>query len=601
MSTSARVKQGPLNVDLGDQWEAINLIVEPLQDTGGPPLFVIAFQDLGVIGRAHADAVRTATDENDQSPEVEILTRDLFLARERLRAVSEELEEAAAEAQSSNEEYLSINEELQSANEELETSKEELQSLNEELQTINAELNNRNDSLVRSNSDLANLFDSTSIATLFVDKNLLIRRFTPSMRHIFNLRDGDEGRPIGDIVTRLTEDSLESDLRESLGKLTLIEREVAPVRSDISYLMQVRPYRDVNNQVDGAVITFIDISERKAREQAQARLASIVESSQDAIISHDLDGNITSWNLGAEYLYGYQSAEVMGRALASLLHDALPDAWPDVLIRLQAGEQIPQFESERTAKDGKVIQVAVTVSPVLAKNDKVAGAAVVARDISARLLAERRSALLLGELDHRVKNILAVVSAIVSQTIKSGLEPVRLAAEIEGRIAAITKAHSLLTNSGEGIVSLKAILMTELAAYDRGTGNVLISGPGVALTPRAGMALAMAFHELASNAAKFGALSSVGGLLTVASEAILDAAAPTLTIIWMESGGPPVTLPTRSGFGTTLIEQALIYEFDAEVSRQFLPEGLWCTITLPLTPEIGHIQSFDEDQGTHDG
>ncbi len=597
MSTSARVKQGSLNVDLGDQWEAINLIVEPLQDTGGPPLFVIAFQDLGVIGRAHADAVRTATDENDQSPEVEILTRDLFLARERLRAVSEELEEAAAEAQSSNEEYLSINEELQSANEELETSKEELQSLNEVLQTINAELNNRNDSLVRSNSDLANLFDSTSIATLFVDKNLLIRRFTPSMRQIFNLRDGDEGRPIGDIVTRLTEDSLESDLRESLGKLTLIEREVAPVRSDISYLMQVRPYRDVNNQVDGAVITFIDISERKAREQAQARLASIVESSQDAIISHDLDGNITSWNLGAEYLYGYQSAEVMGRALASLLHDALPDAWPDVLIRLQAGEQVPQFESERTAKDGKVIQVAVTVSPVLAKNDKVAGAAVVARDISARLLAERRSALLLGELDHRVKNILAVVSVIVSQTIKSGLEPVRLAAEIEGRIAAITKAHSLLTNSGQGIVSLKAILTTELAAYDRGNGNVLISGPGVALTPRAGMALAMAFHELASNAAKFGALSSIGGRLAVASEAILDAAAPTLTIIWMESGGPPVTLPTRSGFGTTLIEQALIYEFDAEVSRQFLPEGLWCTITLPLTPEIGHIQSFDEGRG----
>ena len=129
------------------------------------------------------------------------LQRELLGTRERLRNIAEELEAANEELQSSNEEYLSVNEELQSTNEELETSKEELQSLNEELQTINAELNHRNENLVRSNSDLANLFDSTSIATLFLDRDLRIRRFTPRLLEIFNLREGDEGRPISDIVT----------------------------------------------------------------------------------------------------------------------------------------------------------------------------------------------------------------------------------------------------------------------------------------------------------------------------------------------------------------------------------------------------------------
>ena len=139
--------------------------------------------------------------EDGDAPAIQALQRELLGTRERLRNLAEELEAANEELQSSNEEYLSVNEELQSTNEELETSKEELQSLNEELQTINAELNHRNDNLVRSNSDLANLFDSTSIATLFLDRDLRIRRFTPRLLEIFNLREGDEGRPISDIVT----------------------------------------------------------------------------------------------------------------------------------------------------------------------------------------------------------------------------------------------------------------------------------------------------------------------------------------------------------------------------------------------------------------
>ena len=183
--------------------------------------------------------------------------------------------------------------------------------------------------------------------------------------------------------------------------------------------MQVRPYRGLNNVIDGAVVTFVDISERKQHEQARSRLAAIVESSHDAIISHDLDGTITSWNAGAERLYGYTAAEAIGQSMPKLLDGALPDDWPQVLARLRRGEQIAHLDSTKVAKGGRAIEVSITISPVREGDGRIVGASVVARDISERRAAEQKNALLLGELDHRVKNILAVVSAVVSQTLKT--------------------------------------------------------------------------------------------------------------------------------------------------------------------------------------
>ena len=149
-----------------------------------------------------------------------------------------------------------------------------------------------------------------------------------------------------------------------------------------SYLMQVRPYRDLNNVIDGAVVTFVDISERKKHEQARALLAAIVEGSQDAIVSHDLEGIITSWNSGAEQLYGYSAAEAIGQSMTMLLAKALPEDWPDVLARLEQGERIAQFDSARTGKDGRPVEVSVTISPVRESDGRIVGASLVARDIS---------------------------------------------------------------------------------------------------------------------------------------------------------------------------------------------------------------------------
>ena len=253
--------QQALSFKTDEGYETVNLIVEALSDDELGALFVVAFQQTGRgnSGQGDGAGLTAPPEEGDAAA----LRRELVATRERLRRVSEELEAANEELQSSNEEYLSVNEELQSTNEELETSKEELQSLNEELQTINAELSNRNDSLLRVNSDLKNLFDSTSIATLFLDNNLRIRRFTPRLLEIFNVRDGDEGRPISDIVTRLTRDGLADSVEQVLRTLAPSEREVE-VKEGVRYLMQVRPYRGLNNVIDGAVVTFVDISGRQS-------------------------------------------------------------------------------------------------------------------------------------------------------------------------------------------------------------------------------------------------------------------------------------------------------------------------------------------------
>jgi two-component system CheB/CheR fusion protein len=596
-ATGSRVLPDTVSFATSGRYEAVNLIVEPLPMTAEEQLFVVAFQEVGPVSAPKHGAAPDLPGQDDDvvAPS---LTRELLATRERLRNVSEELEAANDKLQSSNEEYLSVNEDLQSANEELETSKEELQSLNEELQTINAELNYRNDSLVRANSDLANLFDSTSIATLFLDNESRIRRFTPRLLEIFKVREGDEGRPISDIVSHLTRDGLAHDVQQVLRSLTGIEREVV-VAEGTSYLMQVRPYRDLSNVVDGAVVTFIDISERKKHEQAHSLLAAIVESSQDAIISHDLGGIITSWNAGAERLYGYSPAEAIGRSMTMLLAEAVPDGWPEVLARLERGQRIAQFDGAWIAKEGRPVEVAVTISPVREGDGRIVGASMVARDVGECRAAEQKTALLLGELDHRVKNILAIVTAVVSQTLKTSGTPEAFATEVEGRVKAIAQAHNLLTQAGQGELSLRAILLTELAPYDGGNGNLVITGRDVALTPKAGLALAMAIHELTSNAVKHGALSA-GGRLTVTWQLTGSIRARLLTLAWTEAEGPPVQPPVRRGFGTTLIERTLAYELDAEVHREFLEAGPRCTIALPLTAEVGRIEAFGEAGGERD-
>lgn len=579
-----RPAQEQVTFQVGEQAHTINLIAEPMAEpVGGQRCLLLAFQELA-SGASQAVLEKPAPTGASADPE----HSELIAAREKLQTITEELETANEELQSSNEEFQSVNEELHSTVEELETSKEELSSVNEELQTVNAELNNRADSLVRSNSDLANLFDSTSIATLFLDNRSHIRKFTPAITEIFNVREGDEGRLITDFSSRLAGSALTQDIATVLRDLGSIEREAESKDGAATYLVRVKPYRDLANVIDGVVITLIDISDRKRLERDRAHLAAIVASSEDAIVSHDLEGTITSWNAGAEKIYGYAASEMIGQPMSTLLDDVQIDEWPGNLVRLRQGEPITDIDISRVTKGDRVIYVSLNISPMRNAQGVIIGASAVARDIAMRKLAEERAEMLMAELDHRVKNILAVVSSVVMQTLKAGGTAEAAGAEIEGRIQAISRAHGLLTELGGVEGSLRGLVATELLPYKQ-RSNVTMSGEDVVLSSKANLSMALAIHELATNSAKYGSLSTGEGRLDVSWRVTQVHGKPELEIMWLETGGPSVAPPSRRGFGTRLIELSLVRGLKAKVNREFLEEGVRCHISVPFTQDIGRV------------
>jgi two-component system CheB/CheR fusion protein len=524
--------------------------------------------------------------------DIQELERELLATRAHLQAAIDELERTNEELISANEEYQSVNEELQSSNEELETSKEEQQSINEELQTVNAELSSTNDTLARANSDLQNLLDSTQIATVFLSTDLRVRNFTPATTDIFHLREGDRGRPLTEIVTRLVYGDLARDVKKVLRSLSTIEREVQVRDEGATFLLRIRPYRTVDNVIDGAVITFVDISDRKREEEQRSRLAAIVDSSNDAIIGHSFAGVITSWNPGAEKLFGYTAAEVVGKPLALLIPDDRVDEVPQTLERVRRGDRVEQFETERVGKDGELICVALAIAPIRGKDGEVIAASTIARDVTEVKRAETHRNLLVGELDHRVKNMLALVSSLASQTLRATHSSKDFVLSFQGRLKAMSHFQALLTQSNWRSVPLRDIVLGTLSPYQNSKNqNIVVGGDDVLLTPKATLALSMAVHELATNAAKFGSLSKRDGRVE-ATWVISEAAGinPRIKFEWIESGGPPVVSPSHHGFGSRLIEQTVAYEIDGTVDRQFLGEGVRCTIEFPLKPNIGSLR-----------
>lgn len=596
VKTGAGVLVDNVSVLAEGQQRLLSVIVEPVQDTGGEPLYVVAFQDI----RASVTEVSPAGNGRDRSPEVIAAEEELRTARAQLQATIGDLETANEEMKSAAEEYQSVNEELQSTNEELQTSKEEMQSINEELQTVNAEMMAKNDLLSTLNSDLQNLLDSTQIATIFLDENLRIKNFTPGMADIFSLRETDRGRPLTEIVSLLAYDYLKRDVAKVLRELTVTERELELHDRGATFVMRIRPYRSTERIIDGVVITFVDVTARREAERAKGiserRFSAIVSQAAVGVSETDLAGRFLLTNDALQNMTG-RSADELQRLRRQELVD-LEDA-SDVNQRFeQAARDAQPFEAEYRLKraDGTVAWVHDSVS-VLGDTDGKANSFIsVTLEIDERKRAEEKAGLLLGELDHRVKNILAIVSSIVGQTLKSNLSPQSFTEAISGRITAITRAHSLLTNrGGAGVGTLRDLVDTELEPYQG--RNISIDGPPIALAPKAGLSLAMAIHELASNAAKYGSLSVPTGQLSV-FWGVTEGTDRRLKLSWAETGGPPVSgPPSQRGFGTTLIERALGYEFDAEVDRSFPTSGVVCSIDLPFTSSVGELLSAERGRG----
>ena len=256
------------------------------------------------------------------------------------------------------------------------------------------------------------------------------------------------------------------------------------------------------------------------------------------------------------------------------------------------------MEKRLIRKDGRVIWLSVRSSPVRADDGHLLYVVRVVQDITERKAAERRQKLLIDELNHRVKNTLATVQSLASQTARGAATPAAFRESFEGRLIALSKAHDQLTMHHWENADLRELLSGSLAPYTgAGSDRVVLRGEDIVLRPRAVLTLAMAFHELATNAAKYGALSVPGGRVEIRWQpAGDDADRPQLRIEWIEQDGPPVVAPQKRGFGSTLIEGSIAAELNGSVRLAFEPIGLHCEIVIPL-----ELATIDSDRAPETG
>lgn len=362
----------------------VNMVVRPFRDNeaGGQYMLVI-FDEVEDTMDSN-----TLTNADTKDSVLTQLEAELHQTKEQLQVTMEHSETSTEELRASNEELQAINEELRSATEELETSKEELQSINEELTTVNYELKTKVDETSKINDDLQNLISSTDIATLFVDRRMRIKWFTPRVRGIFNVIGNDAGRSLLDITHRLDYPQLHKDAIEAFEALHLVEREISNRDGNRWYLARVLPYRTLDDRIQGAVLTFIDITDRRRAEErvraGEAHLKLLAQSTKGyAIITLDCDGIITTWNVGAEHIFGYTEQEAIGQCIDMIYTAA------DRLTGVPEAERKRALEQGQAAderwhmrRDGTQCFFSGLVNPLVDQAGKVTGFAKIARDVT---------------------------------------------------------------------------------------------------------------------------------------------------------------------------------------------------------------------------
>jgi two-component system CheB/CheR fusion protein len=341
--------------------------------------------------------------DNVSRERLETLETELAYTRETLQATIEELETSNEEMQATNEELVASNEELQSTN-------EELHSVNEELFTVNAESQQRILELRELNADIQHLLEGTDVGTVFLDHELRIRRYTARIASVFRFVPHDVGRQISDFSHNIDRPNLMADIERVLRTGATVADEVRD-RAGTTYFLRILPYRVSPARADGpadegapvgAVLTVTDISSLDKARSRLAQLSAIVESSDDAIVGKTLDGVITTWNRGAEKLYGYTAEEAIGRSVRMLLVPGSNHEFDVYLKAVARGEKVEHAQEMRIRKDGSRVDVSVTLSPIYDRGGAIVGVSAIARDITPLVAVQRA----LEEREERIRLIL---------------------------------------------------------------------------------------------------------------------------------------------------------------------------------------------------
>lgn len=331
------------------------------------------------------------------------------------------------------------------------------------------------------------------------------------------------------------------------------------------------PVLDEAGQAQGVLILLIPLSE----PQDAACAAAIIAGAEDAVLSVDRHLRITSWNGGARRLFGHAAEEVLGYPVTLL--SPHPDEDRATLDLILHGERVATRQTLWLRKDGKRLHVSLAVSPIRDRAGQITGAAVIARDSSASHDLERLQKVLIGEMKHRVKNVLSTVQAIARQTM--GSERTEAYVTFEKRILALGRAQDLITRDASEGVDLQGVVASVLAPFPQ--SQFRFEGPPVRVSSRAAVALALGLHELATNAVKYGALSVRSGCVRV-RWAVTAGPPAEFVLHWREEGGPAVAPPERKGFGTVVIQDVLAAELQGRVRLIHAEEGVICDLTAPM-------------------
>jgi PAS domain S-box-containing protein len=427
---------------------------------------------------------------------------------------------------------------------------------------------------------LAAIVDSSDDAIISKDLDGTINSWNSAAERLFGYTAEEV---IGKSVTILIPQDRQDEESFIIGRIRRGERvdhyETVRRRKDgnlIDVSLTVSPVRDMQGGIIGASKIARDITQRSRDVEAALLLASIVESSDDAIISKDLDGTITSWNKGAERVFGYMAEEIIGKNIKVLIPPEYQKEEETIIERVRRGQRIEHYETIRQRKHGSLINVSLTISPLKNAQGEIIGASKIARDITERKRSEAQITLLAREAEHRAKNILATVQATVH--LSQSDTPEGLKHAIEGRIQALANVHRLFVESRWAGAEIQNLVKEELAAYSQDNETRLqIDGPKLLLEPNAAQAIAVTLHELATNAAKYGALSVSGGHVQVEWSREPNG---RLVLRWTEKDGPPVKPPTRKGFGTRAIEAMIRGQLKGELRFDWRAAGLVCEISI---------------------
>ena len=560
---------------------AVEVSVSPLDGHGdGEGLLLVSFRD-----ESNADA-RPAARGNRKNAKREPerdYESELKEARDEIQATAEEYETANEELKAANEEATSVNEELQATNEELESSKEELQSLNEELNAVNSQLERKVEELDEVGDDLRNLLAGTDIATIFLDERLRIKWFTPAATALFDVIDTDIGRPITNLAQKFTNGDLVGSANAAITKLSMSEKEVL-AHDGKSFLLRIQPYRTRGNRIAGAVASFVEITQLKKTRDEIARALSyakaIVETVRDPLLVLDSELRVVSANPAFYKMFAISPSDAEGRKFFEMADRQ----WDTPELRrlleklLPEQGQVNDFEVHHFFSALGERTISVNARRIAADGGRAELILLTKQDITHRREAERHNEMLVGELSHRVKNSLAVIQSLATQTLRSSNSLDGFREAFLGRVQALARGHDLVLKGGLKDVALSVVVDQALEPFQSNGRIVIGDAPTVHLGHAASQSITMMLHELATNAVKYGALSTQGGKITIDWREEAAGKAKRVSLTWIESGGPAVSPPQRLGQGTRFIQQGVRYELGGNAILEYPPEGLRAAI-----------------------